>query len=87
MTNFESKYKQFKTDLKTACMYENMEYYNEIADILESVKLSIEEKQKHVHEDDDNTNTVLEDVICSIMDAMNRLEDLQFYDGDRNRLG
>lgn len=83
----DSKYKQFKIDFKTVSMYSNIEDYNEITTMINFIKDKIIEKQKFVHEDDDNTNEVLEDVINSLIDATLRLEDLKFYDGDGNRLG
>lgn len=78
--------KQLLIHLKTISMYGDMEYYNNIAKSIECISTSIENKYEQTHEDDDNTRSVLEDILGCLIDSLDRLGDLKFYDGDGHRI-
>jgi hypothetical protein len=85
INDLEQRYKQFKIDYNTMCAYEDISYYNEIVKAIENIKISLEDKYKHTHCDDDNTNKVLSNAIDCLSSTISCFEDLKFYDGDGNR--
>jgi hypothetical protein len=85
INDLEQRYKQFIIDFKTVCAYGDMNYYNEIVKAIENIKVSLENKYKHTHCDDDNTNKVLSNAIDYLDSTISCFEDLKFYDGDGNR--
>jgi len=60
--------------------------YNNIANTINIIKEKIEEKQKFAHEDDDDTNKILEEIIDNLNSVVNCIERLHFYDSEGNRL-
>jgi hypothetical protein len=84
--NMSSEYKQFIIDLKTLGAYSSMDYYNALIESITALIESVKNRKEHTHEDDDNTNAVLRDMIDYLESAICCMEDLKFYDGDGNRL-
>jgi hypothetical protein len=85
INDLEQRYRQFKIDYKTMCAYDDMNCYNEIVKAIENIKMSLENKYKQTHCDDDNTNKVLSKAIDYLDSVICCFEDLKFYDGDGNR--